>query len=185
MQGHSAAHGAPFGGAAPGRPQPRRKLIPSTQSQSKVVAKCTQRITALKTYATKGKISVHGTPTSEPQALAVYQACLDTRTTLTNLRGQVAVALAARIAADAAMKVLDAGVEAWVEATFGPTSQAAVDFGYAKKPVAKPTAEAKALAAQKAVATRNARGVSGKKKRAKVTAAAPVAAAAATPTASK
>ena len=47
------------------------------------------------------------------------------------------------------------------------------------------TQQLKALAAQKAVATRNARGVSGKKKRAKVTAAAPVAAAAATPTASK
>jgi len=185
MQGHSAAHGAPLGGAALGHPEPRRKAIPSSNSQSKVVAKCTQRITALETYATKGKISVHGTLTSEQQAQAVYQACLDTRTTLTNLRGQVAAALAARIAADAAMKVFDPGVESWVEATFGPTSQAAVDFGYAKKPVAKLPVAVKALASKKAVATRDARGVTGKKKRKEVTAAAPVVAAAATPTATK
>ncbi len=135
------------------------------QNQTTTVAKCTQRLQALGTYATKGKISVHGTPTTEQQAEAVYQACLDTRTQLTNLRGQVAAALAARNTADAAMKAFDVGLEAWVAATFGPTSQAAVDFGYAKKQPAKPTVAEKAAAAAKAVATRNARGVTGSKKR--------------------
>jgi len=114
---------------------------------------------------------VHGTPATEPQAEAVYQACIDTRATLTNLRGQVAAALAARNTADAAMKTFDAGLESWVEATFGPTSQAAVDFGYAKKPVAKPTVAVKAAAVKKAQATVKARGVVGKKKRAAVEAA--------------
>ncbi len=119
---------------------------------------------------------MHGTPATEPQAEAVYQKCLDTRATLTNLRGQVAAALAARIAADAAMKAFDAGLESWVEATFGPTSQAAMDFGYAKKPVAKLTVAEKAAAVKKAQATVKARGVVGKKKRAAVTAEAPAAA---------
>lgn len=150
-----------------------------------MVATCSQRIKAVETYATKGKILVHGTPATEQQAVAVYQKCLDTRTTLTNLRGQVAAALAERRQADAAMKAFDAGLESWVEATFGPTSQAAVDFGYAKKPVAKPTVAVKAAAVKKAVATRNARGVTGKNKRKEVTAAAPVGAAAGTPTATK
>jgi hypothetical protein len=173
MQEALGTHGAARGSrAAPGLEQ-GAVIISSTPSQVKVVAKCSQRITALGTYATKGKISVHGTSTTEQQAVAVYQACLDTRTTLTNLRGQVEVALAARNAADATMKAFDAGLESWVEATFGPTSQAAVDFGYAKKPVAKPTVAVKAAAVQKAQATVKARGVVGKKKRKEVTAAAP------------
>jgi hypothetical protein len=171
MQGRFGAHGAPRGSRAAGPLERRRAAISSTPNQSKVVAKCTQRLNALQTYATKGKISVHGTPATEQQAAAVYQACLDTRTTLTNLRGQVTAALAARNAADVAMKAFDAGLESWVEATFGPTSQAAVDFGYAKKPVAKPTVAVKAAAVQKAQATVKARGVVGKKKRAAVTAA--------------
>jgi hypothetical protein len=116
---------------------------------------------------------VHGTLTSEADAQAVYQACLDTRTVLTNLRGQVAKALAARNAADAAMTALDAGLEEWVDVTYGPTSQAAVDFGYAKKPVAKPDVATKAAAVQKGQATRKLRGTLGPKQRQKVTAAAP------------
>lgn len=151
----------------------------SKENQTTTVAKCSQRITALATYATKGKISVHGTSVTEAEAQATYQACLDTRQQLTSLRGQVSAALAARKAADAAMASFDAGMRDWVAATYGPTSQAAVDFGFAKKTPAKPRVAEKAAAAAKAVATRNARGVTGSKKRKAITAPAQ----AATPTA--
>jgi hypothetical protein len=154
-------------------------------NQNEAVAKCTQRIDALGTYAPAGKMTVHGATVTEAQATAVYQACLDTRKQLTSLRGQVTAALAARKAADAAMTVFDVGLEAWVETTFGPTSQAAIDFGYARKPVAKPTTAVKAAAAQKAKATRKVRGVLGPKQRKELTAEAPVAPPAATPPAAK
>jgi hypothetical protein len=154
-------------------------------TQERVVAKCTQRISALGTYATRGKIQVNGTSMTEAAVEAVYQACLDTRTTLTSLRGQVTAALAARKAADAAMAELDVGMEAWVGVTYGPASQAAVDFGYAKKPVAKPGVAVKAAAAVKAVATRKAHGIAGPKQRKGMTAEAPVAPPAAAPPAAK
>jgi hypothetical protein len=97
----------------------------------------------------------------------------------------VTTALAARNAADAAMSAFDVGLEAWVDTTFGPTSQAAVDFGYEKKPVAKPTVAVKAAAVQKAQVTRKVRGIKGPKQRKEVTAEAPVAPPAATPAPAK
>jgi hypothetical protein len=165
--------------------EPRRTPITTNINNEKTVAKCTQRIDALGTYATKGKMTVHGAPVTEAQATAVYQACLDTRKQLASLRGQVTTALAARNAADAAMSAFDVGLEAWVDTTFGPTSQAAVDFGYEKKPVAKPTVAVKAAAVQKAQVTRKVRGIKGPKQRKEVTAEAPVAPPAATPAPAK
>jgi hypothetical protein len=179
------AHGAGLPGRAGSRPRTRRTAITTNINNEKTVAKCTQRIDALGTYATAGKMTVHGASVTEAQATAVYQACLDTRKQLTSLRGQVAAALAARRAADAAMTAFDAGLQAWVETTYGPTSEAAVDFGYAKKPAVKPTVAAKAAAVQKAQATRKVRGTLGPKARQKVTAEAPVAPPAAAPTATK
>jgi hypothetical protein len=144
-----------------------------TKSSDVTVATCSKRITALKQYASKGQMSVHGQPVTEANAEAIYQACIDTRTTLVNLRGQVDAALAARNAADAAMSAFDAGLESWVDVTYGPKSQAAVDFGYAKKAPVKPTVVEKAAAVAKAQATRKAHGIQGKRQRAKATAEAP------------
>jgi hypothetical protein len=87
-----------------------------------------------------------------------------------NFRGQVAAALVAKNQADAAMGAFDAGMRDWVATTFGPASQQAVDFGYAKKPRAEPTVEVKAAANVKAQATRQARGIVGPKQRKKITA---------------
>ena len=163
----------------------RRTPITTTTNNAGTVTKCTQRIKALGTYATKGKMTVHGASVTEAQALETYQLCLDTRATLTSLRGQVTAALAARNAADAAMSAFDIGLEAWVETTFGPASQAAVDFGYAKKPAARPGVAVEAAAAVKAQDTRKVRGILGPKQRKELTAEAPVAPPAATPPATK
>ncbi len=143
------------------------------------VAKCTQRKAAASQYIpASGTITVHAQPVTQQQVEGVYQTCLDTRKTLVNLRGQVAAALAARKEADAAMKSFDVGLKDWVSTTFGPTSQQAVDFGYAKKQPSKVKVADKAVAVQKAEATKKARGTGlGSKQLKKITAPAPAAAA--------
>ena len=116
-------------------------------NSSTTVARCTQRKAATSEYVpSKGTILVHAQAYTEQQVESVYQACLDTRATLVNLRGQVAAALTARKQADATMNAFDAGMKDWVGTTFGPQSQQAVDFGYAKKPPQKPLVQTKALA---------------------------------------
>src|SRR5579859_1011743 len=135
-----------------------------------VVARCTTRKAAAEQYIPKsGTITVHAQQYTQQQAEDVYQACLDARKLLVNLRGQAAAALAARKQADATMNAFDAGLKDWVSTTLGPKSQAAVDFGYAKKPPLKPTVDKKAQAKEKALATRKARGTTGPKAKKKIT----------------
>ena len=132
-------------------------------NNSSTVSKCTQREAAAQQYIPKkGTILVHSQPYTEPQVETVYQTCLDT--------GQVTAALAAKNQADATMSIFDVGLRDWVATTFGPKSQQAIDFGYARKPPAKPTVSVKATAQTKAKATRTARGVVGPKQRKKITA---------------
>ena len=137
-----------------------------------VVARCTQRKAAASEYVpSKGTILVQAQAYTQQQVEAVYQTCLDSRATLVNLRGQVAAALTARKQADDAMNTFDAGMRSWVDVTFGPKSQQAVDFGYTKKPPVKQLVETKAKAVVKAKATREARGIVGPKKRKQIFAA--------------
>ena len=142
----------------------------ATANSSIKVTKCTQREAAAQQYVPKaGTITVHAQQYTQQQVVGVYQACLDTRQTLVNLRGQVAAALVAKNQADATMSAFDAGMQAWVATTYGPKSQQAVDFGYAKKAPTKPTVKEKAAAQTKAEATREARGTKGPKARLKIT----------------
>jgi hypothetical protein len=136
----------------------------TTKPQSKTVATCIERQQALPKYAPNGA-TVHAVAYTLAQLQGAFQKCIDTRALLTNLRGQVTAALAARKQADVDMQTLDAGLKDWVFTTFGPSSQAATDFGYAKKPKAKPTVADKAAAAEKAKETRALRGTKGPKQR--------------------
>jgi len=145
-------------------------LATTTKNSSTTVATCTQRAAATQKYVpSTGTIQVHAQAYTQQQIEGVYQACLNTRQTLVNLRGQVTAALAAKNQADATMSAFDTGMEAWVATTYGPASQQAIDFGYAKKPPAKPTVVVKAAAKVKAEATREARGTKGPKARLKIT----------------
>ena len=145
-------------------------MATTTKNNSSTVATCTQRAAATEKYVpATGTIVVHSQPYTQKQIESVYQACLDTRQTLVNLRGQVAAALVAKNQADATMSGFDDGLRDWVATTFGPASQQAVDFGYAKKPPATPTVQVKAAAKVKAEATREARGTKGPKARLKIT----------------
>lgn len=152
-------------------------------NNSTVVAKCTQRSAAAEQYVPKkGTIQVHSQQYTQQEVEAVYQACIDARQTLVNLRGQVTAALAAKKQADATMTAFDEGLEAWVATTYGPKSQQAIDFGYAKKAPAKPSVKTKAAAQEKAEATREARGTKGPKARLEITGSTPAASGAPTTT---
>jgi hypothetical protein len=138
------------------------------------VAKCTQRKAAAEQYVTKsGTIQVHSQQYTQQQVEDLYEACIDARKNLVNLRGQVAAALTARQQADATMNAFDVGLRAWVDTTYGPKSQAAVDFGFSRKQPAKPKVAVKAEAQAKAKATRKVRGITGPKARKKLTATTP------------
>jgi hypothetical protein len=142
----------------------------SKVNNNSTVAKCTQRKAAAKQYIPgAGTILVHAKQYNEQQVEAVYQACIDARAKLVTLRGQVTAAMAAKKEVDATMKDFDAGLKDWVSTTFGPKSQAAIDFGYAKKQPAKQNVDEKAQARAKAKATRQARGTKGPKQRKKIT----------------
>jgi hypothetical protein len=126
--------------------------------------RCTERKQAATKYIT-APITVRGTAHTPQEIVAGYQAPLDARANLKTARLQVKNGLATRAAADAAMEVQDEIVQSWVDATFGPDSQQAVDFGYAPKRAAKVTATEKVEAAAKAKATRTALGTKGKRQK--------------------
>jgi hypothetical protein len=143
-------------------------------NSNSTVARCTQRKLATEKYVPKsGAILVHSQQYTQQQVEDVFQACLDARQNLVNLRGQVAAALTARKQADATMNAFDAGLRDWVATTFGPTGQQAVDFGYTRKPPVKQKVDVKAEAKVKAEATRKVRGITGPKARKKITVSTP------------
>ncbi|HTQ47879.1 MAG TPA: hypothetical protein VMI75_34215 [Polyangiaceae bacterium] len=126
--------------------------------------RCTERKQAAMKYIT-APITVRGQSHTPQEIVAGYQSPLDARANLKAARLQVKTGLATRAAADAAMEVQDEIVQSWVDATFGPESQQAVDFGYAPRRTAKVTATEKVQAAEKAKATRKALGTKGKKQK--------------------
>jgi hypothetical protein len=126
--------------------------------------RCTERKQAAMKYIT-APITVRGQSHTPQEIAAGYQAPLDARANLKAARLQVKNGIATRTAADAAMEVEDEIVQSWVDATFGPESQQAVDFGYAPRRTAKVTATEKVQAAEKAKATRKALGTKGKKQK--------------------
>ncbi|HTQ43483.1 MAG TPA: hypothetical protein VMI75_12050 [Polyangiaceae bacterium] len=126
--------------------------------------RCTERKAAATKYIS-APITVRGQPHTPQEIIAGYQAPLDARASLKAARLQVRTGLVARQAADAAMEAQDEIVQSWVDSTFGPDSQQAMDFGYAAKRTPKVTATEKVEAAEKAKATRQALGTKGKKQK--------------------
>jgi len=126
--------------------------------------RCTERKTAATKYIS-APITVRGQAYTPQEIIAGYQAPLDARANLKAARLQVKNGLVARQAADAAMEAQDEVVQSWVDATFGPDSQQAMDFGYAAKRTPKVTATEKVQAAEKAQATRKALGTKGTKQK--------------------
>jgi hypothetical protein len=133
-------------------------------SDKSTTMRCTERKNAAIKYIS-APITVRGQVHTPQEIVAGYQAPLDARANIKAARLEVKNGLAARQAVDAAMEAQDEIVQSWVDATFGPDSQQAVDFGYAAKRAPKVTATERVQAAEKAKATRKALGTKGKKQK--------------------
>jgi hypothetical protein len=133
------------------------------------VAACTQRIAALNKYAvTVAPMSIDGQPTTLADAIAVYQSCLDTRSAVDIARTAYEKALEARDHAEASRVSFDKGLRAWIASRFGASSSEAKELGFEPPKVRAKSAETKALAVQKNLATREARGTIGKRKKQRI-----------------
>jgi len=136
------------------------------QNNAKIVTTVGQRIAALNKHVTaKTVLNINGKPMKLSDVLAVYQASLDTRSALVVQRAALEKSLDARDAAETTRLDVDKGLKAWVTGTFGPTSQEALEFGFLPAKVGTKSADTKATAVEKSLATREARGTRGRRQR--------------------
>ena len=141
----------------------------SNQNNAKVVTTCNQRLAALAKYVkTKTQMTVVGQPMKLSDLTAIYQAALDTRSTLLESHTAYEQALKARNGAETTRLATDKGLKAWVITTFGAGSAQASDFGFSPATVKAKSAETKALAVKKVLATRKARMTLGKRQKASI-----------------
>ncbi len=110
---------------------------------------CTERKQAAMKYIT-GPITVRGQTHAPQEIVAVYQAPLDARAEPQGGSPPGEGRPGRTHCGGRRDGTQDEFVQSWVDATFGPESQQAVDFGYAPKRTAKVTATEKVQAAAKA-----------------------------------
>jgi len=138
-------------------------------SNAIVVDTCTQRLQALKSYVEpKAQIAIDGVVHKASDVIEIYQTCLDTRAALATKRAETKAAISDRANAESTRRTADRALKAWVANQFGVASQQAIDFGFPPPKTATRTADSKALAVQKAKATRAARHTMGKKQKAQI-----------------
>lgn len=139
------------------------------RNTAQTAALCAQRIAALKAdVPPKTPVTLDGTATTAAALVALYQDVLDRQAAVATTRAQHKVALAARDAAIAECLARDRALQVWVRCRFGVRSQEAHDFGAESRKAASVSAQTRAMAVQKAKATRVARHTMGKKQRLKI-----------------
>src|SRR5579883_837607 len=148
----------------------RRRTIMNKPNNAVVVDKCTKRVNALKAHASpKAEIPVAGKTLKVTDVIGIYQNSLDTRAALSAKRAEVK-ALQVEVAnAEAKRREADRALKPWVANTYGADSQQAHEFGFPPAKVPHRTADDKALAVQKNLATRKARHTMGKKQKLDIT----------------
>jgi hypothetical protein len=138
----------------------------SFTNNDKNISICNERLAALAKFTSAADVVlVDGVSFTQPQVVAAYQSPLDARKAVTGARAAENVAVKKRQAADAERRKVDIGLRAFVVNKFGANSSEAQEFGFAKKPAKQPKVAAKAVAVEKAAATKKARGILGKKAR--------------------
>jgi hypothetical protein len=139
------------------------------QNNANIVSICGQRLNALTEHVkTTTAITVNGKSVKPADLIAVYQASIDTRAALVPLRAALNRGLDARDGAEVARQETDKGLRAWVVTQFGADSQEAEEFGFLPPKIGERSAETKAAAVEKSLATRAARGTRGKRQREKI-----------------
>jgi hypothetical protein len=135
------------------------------RTESTIVTLCTKRIDAVHKYLTDNDhITIDGKPYTLTALATVFQLCLDTRKAVDAARAAFKIMLDDRKTADADRVQVDKGLRSFVFAKFGEKSEVALAFGYTTKQ-GKKSAEVKAEAAKKSLATREARHTMGKKQK--------------------
>jgi hypothetical protein len=140
--------------------------MPIVKDNARIVTMCGQRLTALEKFVeTKSTMTVNGKERKLAELIAVYQVALDTRTALIAHRAVFDQALVARDDAESVRRATDKELKVWVVNEFGAGSQEAQEFGFPPPKVGARSAEAKAKAVERNLATRKARGTMGKRQR--------------------
>jgi hypothetical protein len=139
------------------------------QNNAKIVSTCTQRIKALtELVKPKTEISIEGQSFKLADLIAIYQDAIDTRTALVKSRAALDADLTARDSAEVTRRTTDVGLKSWVASKFGAKSTEAQEFGFTRTNPLVKTAATKAVAVEKMLATRKARGTRGKRQKEKI-----------------
>jgi hypothetical protein len=143
--------------------------MPTRPSNAAILDECSKRIAGVLKYVDPAAdIPVAGKLVKPAHVLAVFQAHVDQRNLVTTLQAQVKSALAERDAKEAECEACDKALRAYVSNRFGEDSTEAHGFGYPPRKPPTKSAETKALAAERARATRAARHTMGAKQKAEL-----------------
>jgi hypothetical protein len=143
--------------------------MPNLLNNATIVSMCGQRLAALSKFMkARTAMTVGGEPMKLAEVTAIYQAALESRAALVPQRAALRKALAVRDGAEAARQAMEKKLRAWVVNEFGADSQEAQEFGFLPPKVGEKSAATKATAAEKSLATREARGTGGKRQKRRI-----------------
>jgi hypothetical protein len=137
-------------------------------SKTRAVASFTRRIQGLQSLPAKQAILINGETYTVAQAIKIFQATLDALAAVAPQEVEYRRAVASYHEALEAAQALDPGLKQWAFTLFGNKSQQATALGYEARKVATKSVDTLQRAAEKAKATRQARGTLGRKARLKV-----------------
>ncbi len=153
------------------------------KNNNAIVTTLNTRITAIQKYllTEKAEIPVNGALLKPAAVIKVYQKSLKARADV--VAGQAAHkgALTARAAAEADRLAADENLKSWVLGRFGAGSVEASEFGFAPRKAPAVSASTRAHAVEQGLATREARGTVGRKKKLAIKGVIPTSAAPAAP----
>jgi hypothetical protein len=138
-------------------------------SNSAALAKAETTIVAqLPTVLGKVTIPINGQMLTTVQIVALVQGHLDALTELVDLRAQTAAAILAERTQRKTVKAAVICIRNYVASAFGDQSSQYASLGFAPRKVAQKSAESKAQAVNKLLATRAARHTMGKRQKAEI-----------------
>lgn len=134
-----------------------------------MISSASQRVSALRKHlASRDEVFVDGKSFKASVLIAIFQNTIDTRGEVVTTRGKYKAALAARATSESQRLAVDDALKSYVLNRFGADSAEAHDFGYSARKVGEKSAATKAHAVELSLATRDARGTVGKKKKLKI-----------------
>jgi hypothetical protein len=143
-------------------------MIPNANKPSLVTAETTI-VGHLASVLGKISLPINGETMTTAQLVALYQSHLDAISKIDSLRAQLTAAIKAEVEVRATAKGATICLRNYVAALYGDASTQYSSLGFAARKEPQKTAESKALAVKKLLATRAARHTMGKVQKAKIT----------------